>query len=72
MKPGRVFVVATFLAAMSLGFGTSLQADASGAPYIIKREFIRVNPSCTIVYTEWSNLDWTFSEVGSGCNAGPI
>ena len=62
----RRLVAALFLLAVTFGFGSSLHADASGAPYIIKRTLIPVDGTCTLTYIEYSNGDWTFIE-GPGC-----
>lgn len=65
MKLRRLVAVVMLMTAIALGFGSALQADASGAPRIIKRIPI-VDGNCTLYWIEYSNGDWDF-ELGPGC-----
>jgi hypothetical protein len=72
MKLGRFVSVLVLLTAITFGFGSGLEADASGAPYVVKETTIYINPTCNLIIIEYSNLDWSFREVGDGCSQGPI
>ena len=72
MKFGRFVVVTVFLVAIFFGVGRSLEADASGAPYIVRQYRHFVNSTCTLVERYWSNGDYNYVLYGSGCSAGPI
>lgn len=71
MKSGRLVAAMVFLIAITFGSAPALKADASGAPYIISKTPIKVNSNCTIMWVEYSNGDWDYYEVGTGCANGP-
>jgi hypothetical protein len=58
--------ILVLLAAITFGFGSALEADASGAPRVINRTPIVVDENCTIYWIDYSNGDWDF-ELGPGC-----
>jgi hypothetical protein len=66
MKLRRFVAVVMMLTAVALGFGSTLEADASGAPRIIRRILIPVDANCTITWIDYSNGDWDFI-LGPGC-----
>jgi hypothetical protein len=61
----RKLVAVLVISAAALGASSSLMADASGAPYEIRRIPLR-DGACTIYWIDYSNGDWDFV-LGPGC-----